>query len=262
MSSASDSRPVPDPTVLTTQQLQREVTMLRELIYVRLDAMDKAMVVFSENITRVPTDVDKQVGQLRALHDEKFLSLDQSLAERERLSLSRYQGIEQQFEERDARFSQYSLDRKAAVDSALAAAESLHTEKFASIEKQFRERDVRVEGTAVATKTAVDAALMAAEKAVLRQQEAFSLSIGKSETNFVKAIDQQGLLISSSTSALDSKISDLKDRLTRIEGKEVGTVVAQNNQTSQMSVWSAVIFGVIGTLVAIGSLVFTLVKTQ
>jgi hypothetical protein len=104
MSGPGDSRPVPDPTLLTTEGIRREVGMLRELLETRLDGMDRAMALFQENITRVPTDVDKQVGHLKALHEEKFLS------------------IEVQFRERDVRTEQTSRDSKVAVDAALQAA--------------------------------------------------------------------------------------------------------------------------------------------
>src|ERR1700738_587069 len=98
------NRPIPDPTVLTTQQLLRELNNLKEIMYTRLDAMDKAMGIFSDNITRVPTDTDKQISHLKELHDEKFKS------------------ISIQFAERDTRTEQTSRDSKVAVDAALQAA--------------------------------------------------------------------------------------------------------------------------------------------
>lgn len=91
-------------------------------------------------------------------------------------------------------------------------------ERFSSIHTQFRERDVRVEQTAKDTKTAVDAALAAQEKSAGKQAESFGLSIGKSEAATTKQIDQLGVLIQQNTKATDDKITDLKDRITRIEG--------------------------------------------
>ena len=104
MSGPGDSRPVPDPTLLTGQMIAREVQMLRELLETRLDAMDRAMIVFNDNITRVPTDVDKQVGHLKELHEEKFA------------------GVQKQFSERDVRVESSSRDNKVAIDAALQAA--------------------------------------------------------------------------------------------------------------------------------------------
>jgi hypothetical protein len=83
-----DSKPlgVADPSPLTTSALLREIANLKEFVITRfdgvgtrLDAMDKAMVLFSDNLVRVPTDTDKQVGHLKELHDQRFDSLQRQL---------------------------------------------------------------------------------------------------------------------------------------------------------------------------------------
>ena len=100
----------PDPTVLTTEQLLREVETVKEWVQAqlavrdqRLDSIDKATSVFNESLTRVPTDVQNQVGHLKELSDEKFAS------------------IHLQFKERDTRSERESRDNKVAVDAAFAA---------------------------------------------------------------------------------------------------------------------------------------------
>lgn len=95
---------MPDPTVLTTQQLLREITMLRELIETRLDGMDKAIELLQTSTDRFPTIVNDEIKQLQELHEEKFHS------------------IAIQFAERDTRGEQTSRDSKVAVDAALQAA--------------------------------------------------------------------------------------------------------------------------------------------
>lgn len=97
-------RPDPDPTVLTTQALLREILNLKEIFETRVGAMDKAIVLLQTTSDRVPEWVEKAVGQLRELHDEKFGS------------------IQTQFLERDTRTEQTSRDSKVAVDAALQAA--------------------------------------------------------------------------------------------------------------------------------------------
>lgn len=125
------------------------------------------------------------------------------------------------------------------VDKKIAHLQKLHEEKFHSIDVQFRERDVRVEQTAKDTKTAVDAALAAQEKSAGKQADSFALSIGKSENATTKQID-----------ALDEKINDMKERVTRIEGagKGRGDVVG----------W---IVAGITTLAAVISIAFALTRT-
>jgi len=121
----------------------------------------------------------------------------------------------------------------------------LHEEKFKSIQVQFVERDTRTEQTSRDSKVAVDAALQAAKEAVGEQNKSSALAIAKSEASTTKQIDQQGLLIASSTQGLDDKIDDIKDRLTRIEG----------NTSGGHQVWGYLI-GVAGSLVGIISLLY------
>jgi hypothetical protein len=97
---------LPDPTVRTTQQAQRESALLKELIITRLDAMDKAITLLQSHADRQPSVdvVMSAVGALKELHDERFDS------------------IAIQFAERDTRTEQTSRDSKVAVAAALQAA--------------------------------------------------------------------------------------------------------------------------------------------
>ncbi len=92
-------RPVPDPTVLTTQQLMREISSLKELLLTRLDAMDMAVDLLQKKSDRSPS-IDEVVVKL----DEKFIA------------------VQLQFHERDIRFDRAATDTRTAVDAAFAAA--------------------------------------------------------------------------------------------------------------------------------------------
>jgi tetrahydromethanopterin S-methyltransferase subunit G len=77
-----DSNKAPtDPTALTTAQLWREVSSLKELMQAKLDAMDRAIVIAHDDLVRVPTETQKAVGNLRDLHDEKLAAIDAWLRE-------------------------------------------------------------------------------------------------------------------------------------------------------------------------------------
>lgn len=102
--------PNPDPTVLTTQQLlreienakaitDREVAAAKATLEARLNGMDKAITLIQAAVDRSPT-----IAEIFAKFTEKFLS------------------IETQFRERDTRTEQTSRDSKVAVDAALQAA--------------------------------------------------------------------------------------------------------------------------------------------
>src|SRR5665647_3422295 len=115
--------PVPDPTVLTTRQLLREIEILRgilddkvearhrevaalkELLFVRIDAIEQATALRSRAIDDLPADNARQIGHLRELMDERFAS------------------IRVQFKERDTRSEREARDNKLAVAAAFAAQE-------------------------------------------------------------------------------------------------------------------------------------------
>jgi len=100
----------PDPSVLTTQQLERGLDAERDyvkgevrVIEERLHAMDRATALLSETVNRVPTDMQVAIRNLQDQHGERFDS------------------IALQFKERDTRQERESRDNKVAVDAAFAA---------------------------------------------------------------------------------------------------------------------------------------------
>ena len=104
--SNSNRYPVPDPTVLTTQQLHRELLALREILEARLNGMDKALSLLQAAVDRSPS-----IPEIFAQFTEKFNS------------------VETQFSERDIRTEQTSRDSKVAVDAALQAAKEAVSEQ-------------------------------------------------------------------------------------------------------------------------------------
>jgi hypothetical protein len=184
-----NGRPVPDPTVLTTQQLERAISGLREILEARLNGMDKALSLTHEELNRRATEGSLKVSHLRELSDEKF----------------------------------------------------------SSIQTQFLERDTRTEQTSRDSKVAVDAALQAAKEAVGEQNKSSALAIAKSESATTKQIDQLVVLISTGTNAQDSKINDIKDRITTLESSNSTLASAQITQHDASSSRVAII-GVICTV--------------
>lgn len=190
----NDIVPRPDPTILTTQQLLREITSTKEIvetkvdgikgvIFARMDANDIAVKLLQALNDRVPDFVREQISQLKEVHNEKFSS------------------ITTQFIELDKRTDQ----------------------KFVAIDQQFAERDKRTEQLSLADKTAIAAALQAQKEAAGATNDSNSVALLKMETNFAKLIDQQTTLLQSVTRNTDDKINDLKSRLDRGEGLSRGT---------------------------------------
>ena len=105
------STPVPDPTILTTQQLLSAVAASREIIETRLSGMDTATSLNKEQMDRIPLIIDAKIRELRVLVEEKISGL-----------MEKFHSIDVQFRERDTRTEQSSKDSKVAVDAALQAA--------------------------------------------------------------------------------------------------------------------------------------------
>jgi len=114
-SARQDTRPDPDPTVRTSEQLLREISLVREVftselvgnrlvLEARLEGIEKAIDLERTRTNEARGSVLAETLHLQKLHDEKFKS------------------IEIQFIERDTRTEQTSRDSKVAVDAALQAA--------------------------------------------------------------------------------------------------------------------------------------------
>lgn len=145
------SRPVPDPTVLTSQALQREVAGLKELFETRLDAMDKAITLLQSRADQSPSIdvVSESVISLRKLFIEKFRRVDTQISER------------------DTRTEQTATESSKAIAAALQAAKEAVSEQnksnAASMEKtemaltkQLDQQQVLMRQTTEALESQVD----------------------------------------------------------------------------------------------------------
>jgi hypothetical protein len=121
---AEDSRPVPDPTVLTTEALRRDMNAMRETIDARREgAKDERGL-----LTMVRAEVDKEVEHLRKLHDN--------------IASERNKSFELQIKERDVRAEKTAASDKSALDAALQAAEKAvgkQNEAFSEATKKSEE---------------------------------------------------------------------------------------------------------------------------
>ena len=99
-----DSRPIPDPTVLTNQAVASAMDTLRR----ELQAHAAVMSIRIEDMERLAKQLvvtaNERIEHLQLLHDEKFAS------------------VAIQFAEREKRSEQASRENKIAVDAALQAA--------------------------------------------------------------------------------------------------------------------------------------------
>lgn len=172
-----------------------------------------------------------------SLTTEQMLRETQNLRE---LLEARLDGMEHTLARLQRDLDLLPTQRSEAIESL----QKLHEEKFRSIQTQFIERDIRVETTAKDSKVAVDAALSAAKEAVTEQNKSTAQAIAKSETAFLKQLDQLVLLLDTKTGSLVTQVNDLKDQQTRNEGRSTGA----------NALWGLIVggIGIVALLVTLG----------
>ena len=110
MTVAPTNVPNPDPSDLTVSMVRREIESLKGILEVRINAIEKAADVFSENLNRVPTVLDREVTKVFALTAEKFVSQQ-----------VQFSGVQLQFLERDVRAKASETAAQTGLTTALAA---------------------------------------------------------------------------------------------------------------------------------------------
>ncbi len=105
--SMNGGKPNPDPSILTTENLRREIANLKDHVDIQLASNDKAI-----QLVQVATD-----AAVRNLH-KLILANIETLAN---VTAQRFASIETQFSERDKRTEQLSLADKTAIAAALQA---------------------------------------------------------------------------------------------------------------------------------------------
>lgn len=176
-----DLVPRPDPTLLTTQAVDRALAAYREVVDIRLSGMDTAV-----EVLRVTT------ARLAAAHETNRELL--------RADVSR----------------QLEALRELLLAEVRRVAD-VTQERFNAVALQFTERDERTKQADIERQKSLDAALASAKEAVREQNTANDRAFAKSDQNTQKQIDAQGTLTTTSVASLGEQIRRVESRLDRIE---------------------------------------------
>lgn len=196
--------PVPDPSLLTTEQLRRELGALERIFETRLDAMDRATALNALGLERQEQATSSKFDHQREDRDRDLQSL------REALTLM--------------------------IDQVRRVGE----ERFAAVGNRFEERDTRIEQQKLADRISLDAALAAAKEAVGEQNKSNTTAIDKSGAATQKQIEANAVQTATSIKGLEDKITDLKSRVDRNEGKSQGGA----------ALWAAIVAVVVVVIMA------------
>jgi hypothetical protein len=159
-------------------------------------------------------------------------------------------------------------DKLEATMRALIQAEITHqaelfNEKLRVVATEFNMLEARTAEQKKDTKDALDAALAAQKEAVANQTLSSEKSITKSETATIERIRAVETLLTTSTSAMDGKVGDLKDRVVAIEAIKLGNTegaatVHQSGVDTRAII--ATIISVVLALITVGTILAAILK--
>jgi hypothetical protein len=113
--------PRPDPTVLTTSQLLREIAGVREYIDSNVHVLEQRFADIDRATQLRREAFENQVKSLNDVVEERFRTLDQRFD----VIAERFTSVAKQFDERDIRGQQQAEASGAALAAALQAAKEL-----------------------------------------------------------------------------------------------------------------------------------------
>jgi hypothetical protein len=208
MADPDNVTPRPDPTVLTTEQLRREIATLREIIDARLNGMDKTHSLLASRVDGWSTESDFRREALKELLVEKLARLDE-----------RFHSIDKLLAERDVRTNKSELAQKEFAAAQAAAAGVANT-----------------------------VALSAQKEQSASQAAFFQTTMQERQNATTKQIDAIQLLVAQNTKTSDDKIAALSSRLDRGEGLQRGSQDYRTEARLNVGAVFGMISGVVGVL--------------
>jgi hypothetical protein len=149
MTSEPNTKPNPDPTIATNEAVARATKSERDYangkidnLITRLDAMDEATRVLSDNVNRTPTLLQTAIKNFGDLMDEKFKAISEKFASAESLRLE---------QKADAKTG---LDAALSAQKEAAATQDINNQK--AIDKSERATAEIIKNNQDANKQAID----------------------------------------------------------------------------------------------------------
>ena len=200
---------IPGATADASERLRAEIngaiTAARELIGTRLAAMDKATELLADTVGKVPSDTDKAVAALRQLLGARIDGMDTA-----------------------TRLLAESVDNfPSDIDRAVSSVRELIQSQLRNVESVSKEKFSAIEGTFASNALALTAALAAQKEAAAEAKKSSDLAIDKSEKTTQETIRANDAKTASGISAQAAVMTDIKDRLIRLESGGVAIAAAR-----------------------------------
>lgn len=243
---------------------------LRELIEARIGAIDRATQLLATDVSKTPTDIEREITNLREL------------------LTSRIDGMDKANELLAANVSKFPSDVDRAVSSLKALmmgeiqrVQDVLTGEIGRIGDVTQEKFTAIDGTFSSNALALTAALAAQKEAAAEQNKSNTLAITKSESSTKETIGANAAQAQTANASLAAQVTDIKERVVRIESTGAGArsvtgdpydaaVLAQSREQAQearaaaqearaRAVMALVISGILG-IIALASFVFAVIK--
>jgi hypothetical protein len=132
-------KPNPDPTDRTTDQLRREITMLREIIEQRLDGYDRAIKLIQAVVDREPKPpvLQSEIMHVRDMLDKLDAVIDVRFAERDKRMEQRMFDAKTTFETAIASIREGFAAQHLSAQNAIGKSEAAIAKQMDQIESKF-----------------------------------------------------------------------------------------------------------------------------
>ena len=273
-------RSVSDPQALMQAIADRTAINLRNELTTKIEAMDKAVVLWHDDLVRVPTEVQKAVSAVREVLEQVIFKtraeinadLGNKLAvgcgEIKKLDayVSEHQkAVSLAFDAQNDRLDNQVKIVMEMVSGRVATLAEVSEERFKSIQIQFTLLKQATEQLDLANKTAIAAALQAQKESAGETQKSSQAAIAKSELSTSEAIKSLTTTFNVAIGGLTDRYNDLKGRLDRGEGKSSQSdpaidrmnalLIELSNKSSEGAGHAAGISQSTGLLIAVAGLV-------
>jgi hypothetical protein len=271
--------PVPDPTVLTTQLVDRAIGSFREVMETRLAGMDTATRLVAEQLEKLPAgtsdahdhlraEFTHDVGALRELIESRLGAMDKATellaatvgrvpsdtdkqvnALRELLG-ARIDGMDQATKLLAENVRQFPSD----LDKAVKALREILISEIRSVQDVATEKFLAIDGTFASNALALTAALAAQKEAAAEQNKSNTLAISKSEQATKETSSANAAQTATSLASQAATIADLKDRVVRIESGAAGAADSRTEQRLN----TGQLVGIVGVVLAAAAIIVTI----
>jgi hypothetical protein len=209
--------PVPDPTVLTTQLVDRAIGAFREVVETRLQAIDRATELVAKDVVSATAETDLAAQRMQAHTTEDILKLRELIEANLETISARINGMDTATRLLADSVAKFPSD----VDRAVQSATDLILSQLRSVESVSMEKFSGIQGTFESNALALTAALAAQKEAAAEQNKSNTLAITKSESATKETIAANAAQNAAATTALQTTLTDIKDRVVRLEAKAV-----------------------------------------